>query len=118
MKQNREPLVHLVKRDNIAPWKPWVIRAATIVGGLIFVCLLCFAELKISPFKVLKYMFVGSFGSEYNVLVLFRQMSLLLIIALAITPAFKMRFWNIGAEGQVLIGAFGACACMFYCGGN
>ena len=60
MKQNREPLVHLVKRDNIAPWKPWVIRAATIVGGLIFVCLLCFAELKISPFKVLKYMFVGS----------------------------------------------------------
>ena len=118
MKQNREPLVHLVKRDNIAPWKPWVIRAATIVGGLIFVCLLCFAELKISPFKVLKYMFVGSFGSEYNVLVLFRQMSLLLIIALAITPAFKMRFWNIGAEGQVLIGAFGACACMFYCGGK
>ncbi len=118
MKQNREPLVHLVKRDNIAPWKPWVIRAATIVGGLIFICLLCFAELKISPFKVLKYMFVGSFGSEHNVLVLFRQMSLLLIIALAITPAFKMRFWNIGAEGQVLIGAFGACACMFYCGGK
>ena len=118
MKQNKEPLVHLVKRDNIAPWKPWVIRAASIIGGLIFICLLCFAELKVSPFKVIKYMFVGAFGTEHNILVMFRQMSLLLIIALAITPAFKMRFWNIGAEGQVLIGAFGACACMFYCGGK
>ena len=118
MKQNREPLVHLVKRDNIAPWKPWVIRAATIVGGLIFICLLCFAELKISPFKVLKYMFVGSFGSEHNVLVLFRQMSLLLIIALAITPAFKMRFWNIGGEGQVLIGGLATTACMVLLGGK
>ena len=33
MKQNKEPLVHLVKRDNIEPWKPWVIRAASIIGG-------------------------------------------------------------------------------------
>ena len=43
-------------------------------------------------------------------------MAILLGISLAVTPAFKMRFWNIGAEGQVLIGAFAAAACMFYMG--
>ena len=37
---------------------------------------------------------------------------MLLCIALAVTPAFKMRFWNIGGEGQVLAGALAAAACM------
>ena len=43
-------------------------------------------------------------------------MSVLLLIALALTPAFKMKFWNIGGEGQVLIGGLAAAACMICLG--
>ena len=39
-------------------------------------------------------------------------------ISLAVTPAFKMRFWNIGAEGQVLIGCLATAACMICLGGK
>ena len=41
---------------------------------------------------------------------------MLLGISLAVTPAFKMRFWNIGAEGQVLIGCLATAACMICLG--
>ena len=34
------------------------------------------------------------------------------MISLALTPAFKMQFWNIGGEGQVLVGGLAAAACM------
>ena len=40
----------------------------------------------------------------------------LLCIAVAITPAFRMRFWNIGAEGQTLIGGLATAAIMIYLG--
>ena len=33
-----------------------------------------------------------------------RDLVTLLCIGIALAPAFKMRFWNIGAEGQVLDG--------------
>lgn len=116
--KNKEPLFHIVKRDTLPGYKTWGIRGLAIVGGFIFICLLTFAAIGKSPFTVLEYMFEGTFGTERNILVLFRDTAILLLIALAVTPAFKMRFWNIGAEGQVLISAFACTACMFYLGGK
>ena len=43
---------------------------------------------------------------------------MLLCIGVALAPAFKMRFWNIGAEGQILIGALAAAFCMLYIGNS
>ena len=43
---------------------------------------------------------------------------ILLSVALAITPAFKMRFWNIGAEGQILVGGIATAAVMRYFGAS
>ena len=57
-------------------------------------------------------------GSERRIWNLLQNTAILLCISLAVTPAFKMRFWNIGAEGQVLVGALGAVACVFYLGGK
>jgi len=48
--------------------------------------------------------------------VTFQNLAVLLGISLAVTPAFKMRFWNIGAEGQVLIGCLATAACMIVLG--
>lgn len=117
-KKIREPLMHLVKRDDLPGWKAWGIRALSIVGAFIFICLLSFIVLKRSPFEIVKFMFEGAFGTKLSTLVLFRDLSILLIISLAVTPAFRMKFWNIGAEGQVLISAWGAVLCMYYLGGK
>ena len=45
-----------------------------------------------------------------------REMMVLLCIAIGLTPAFKMKFWNIGAEGQILMGGTAAAAMMIYFG--
>lgn len=47
-----------------------------------------------------------------------RDLSSLLCIAIALAPAFKMRFWNIGGEGQVLIGGLVAALIMVYFGSS
>lgn len=114
----KEPIMHLVKRSDLPGWKAWGIRALAILGGFILICIICCAELKTSPFLVIKYMFQGAFMTKTNTNVFFRDVAILLMIALAITPAFKMKFWNIGAEGQVLISAWACTACMFYLGGK
>ncbi len=117
-KKVKEPILHLVKRSDLPGWKAWGIRALAIVGSFIFICIICCAELKISPFVFIRDMFLGSFGTNTNTNVFFRDLAILLMISLAVTPAFKMKFWNIGAEGQVLISAWACTACMFYLGGK
>ena len=47
-----------------------------------------------------------------------RDLASLLLIGIALAPAFKMRFWNTGAEGQVLMGALATAAVMVYYGGK
>ncbi len=116
--KDREPLFHLVKRQHMDAWKAWTIRLASIVFSLIFICILSSIVLGQSPFGIIKYMFEGALGSELRANIFFRDMSILLIISLAVTPAFKMKFWNIGAEGQVLISAYMSVVCMFYLGGK
>ena len=49
-------------------------------------------------------MFSGAFGSARRSWVTIRDAMMLLCIGVGLAPAFKMRFWNVGAEGQVLIG--------------
>ena len=46
-------------------------------------------------------------------LVTLHDIAILLCISLAVTPAFRMRFWNTGAEGQVLIGCLSTAVCSF-----
>ena len=67
-----------------------------------------------NPIQVFKAMVTGNFGSLTKVRSLFQNLAMLLCISLAVTPAFKMKFWNLGAEGQVLVGGLASAACMFY----
>lgn len=117
-KKTREPLFHLVKRINIPSWQAWAIRAGTIIGGFVLIGLLVYIFLGIAPFNAYKYMFEGAFGNRYRTMRLLRELAILLLFALAVTPAFKMKFWNIGAEGQVLMGAYACMVCLYYLGGS
>ena len=70
----------------------------------------------INPLQVYQSIVLGAFGSVRKTWVTFQNIAILLLIALALTPAFKMKFWNIGGEGQVLIGGLAAAACMICLG--
>ncbi len=108
----REPLFHIVKRDNIPTYKAWIIRGIAIVCALIVCALITTVLTGDNPLQVYATIVKGVFGSPRKIWITLQDVSILLIISLALTPAFKMKFWNIGGEGQVLIGALASAACM------
>ncbi len=120
-KKNREPLMHMAKRDDMSPARAWLIRLAAIAIGLLVVGLVSAVLIGVNFFEVYKIMFTGVFGRllEGKTTLLWRflqQTAILLCLALAVTPAFRMRFWNCGAEGQALIGGLAAMVCMIEIG--
>ena len=111
-----EPFFRMTKRDQLPMWKAIVIRAIAIVAALVFCGLITVILTGDSPISVYATMVRGAFGNANRIWVLGQDLAILLCISLAVTPAFKMRFWNIGAEGQVLIGGLATAMCMFYIG--
>ncbi|MCR5056889.1 MAG: ABC transporter permease, partial [Clostridia bacterium] len=108
----KEPLIHITKRDTMPPWQGILIRVGAVLIALAVSAVLVIVLTKTNPMSVFDAMFKGSFGSKFKVRNLMKSVATLLCISLAITPAFKMKFWNIGAEGQVLMGALAAAAVM------
>ena len=123
-KKNREPLMHIVKRDDITGLKAWAIRIGAILLGLLLTGIISAALTNQSFGSVYEMMFRGVFGKFENILKgrttmlwqFLQQTAILLCLALAVTPAFKMRFWNCGAEGQALMGGLAAMICMIEIG--
>ena len=119
-----EPLFHLTKRATIHPVKAWIIRIAAVMLGLLVCGLVAYllSDKLQQGKKTLEdfyYCFIkGSFGSQRKMWKFFKNLAVLQCISLAVTPAFRMRFWNIGAEGQTLMGIWGAIAVAFYFGGK
>ena len=117
MKQpNKVPLVRMVKRDSISHWRAWSIRLVGLLLALAVSAIVIYAIVRLNPLKVYSAMFEGNFGSEKRFWVTLRDMVMLLCIGIGLAPAFKMRFWNIGAEGQILIGGIATAAVMIYFG--
>ncbi len=117
-KAQKEPFIHIVKRGAMPMWKGIAIRGASLVAAIIAVGIISYFAVGENPVTVYKYIFEGAFGTNRRTMVLLRDLALLLIVSLAVTPAFKMKFWNIGAEGQTLIAAFASVVCMHYWGGK
>ena len=112
----REPLVRIAKRDSIYWAKAWLVRAAAVLAALIVDALIIYFITKLNPLKVYVTMFDGAFGTNRRIWITMREIMMLLCIAVGLAPAFKMRFWNVGAEGQVLVGGIATAACMIYLG--
>lgn len=113
-----EPLFHIVKRSNVSMKKAIAVRAIAIVVALLVAGLFIFIITKRNPIEIYKQMFLGVFGSAHRITKALKSLAILLCISLAVTPAFKMKFWNCGAEGQALIGGLACAASMFYLGGS
>ena len=114
----KEPLFHIVKRSTVPMWKSWPIRLIAILAAFLVCGILTFLLVGKNPLDMYSSMFRGSFGTPRKIWKLIKDMAVLLCISLAITPAFRMKFWNIGAEGQVLVGCLATTACLFYLGGK
>ena len=111
-----EPLFHIVKRDSMPKLNSFLIRIGSILFALIFCGILTMVLTGENPISVYVTMFEGAFGSTRKFWKLMQSLAMLLCVSLALTPAFKMRFWNIGGEGQVLIGGRATTACMILLG--
>lgn len=110
----REPLFHIVKRPAIETWRSWLIRGIAIVAAILVSAVVVVVLTKENPVEVFFGFIKGNFGSARKIWKMVQDLAMLLIIAIAVTPAFKMKFWNLGAEGQVLAGGLAAIVCMRY----
>jgi ABC-type uncharacterized transport system permease subunit len=115
-KKRHEPLVRLSKRDEMVWWKAWLVRLTAILLALLACAGVIVLITDYNPIQIYVSMFQGTFGSTRKIWITLQKTAMLLCISLAVTPAFKMKFWNIGAEGQVLIGALATAGCMIYFG--
>ena len=113
---NKDLFIRIIKRDTISKWKAWEIRLIAVVLSLIVCALLIIPATHQNPINVYLGLIDGAFGSNRRIWVMIRETLTLLIIAIGLTPAFKMKFWNIGAEGQVLMGGAATAAVMIYFG--
>ena len=107
MKEQKTPLIRLAKRDGMARGKVWAIRASSFVVAILLGALI-FLVLGKNPFAAYSTILSGSLGKASAIRQTAKIAIPLLGTALAIAPCFKMRFWNIGAEGQITAGAVGA----------
>ena len=105
-----EPFVRVVKRAELPAAKTTLLRLLAVLLSLIAggVFIACVGQ---NPFVIYGTILSGAFRSVMAFQGTVKVMIPLLISSLGVTLAFKMKFWNIGAEGQIIFGA--TCATFF-----
>ena len=117
-KSARTPLFHVAKRAALPWYLSWAIRGGALILALLFCALVTNLLTGEDPVSVFVTIYKGSFGSARKIWVLLQNVAILLCVALAVTPAFRMRCWNLGGDGQMLAGALATAACMILLGGK
>ncbi len=116
-KKKRKPLFHIVRRGSLTGKQQALFYLIAIVGGLFASSIVCSLFSAGNPFQYFASLFSGAFSTERRIWLLLQDTALLLGVSLALVPAFKMRFWNLGANGQILVGCLASVTCMHYLGG-
>ena len=101
------PFIRIAKRNSVPLTQTMLIRAGGLLTALLVGSLLILA-LGHSPVAVYADMVNSAFGSRIGFNETVRIAVPLLGASLAVGLAFKMRFWNIGAEGQIIVGGIAA----------
>jgi ABC-type uncharacterized transport system permease subunit len=99
--------LRLVKREPVTGWA----KIAIPIGAIVVTLLLSAVPILFAGGHLWKsyfYLFYGAVGTRYNLLETFVKASPLVLTGLAVAFAFRAKFWNIGAEGQLLAGALAA----------
>ncbi|MGI5977141.1 MAG: ABC transporter permease [Candidatus Limivicinus sp.] len=114
----KEPLIHITRRSSIPWYRAWGIRVIAVILALVVSGVVTTLLTGENPLDVYAAMIKGAMGTKRKTWILLQNISLLLCVSLALTPAFKMHFWNIGGEGQILVGGLATTACMILLGGK
>ncbi|HWQ80565.1 MAG TPA: ABC transporter permease [Anaerovoracaceae bacterium] len=100
-------MMKLTKRPELPRRQEILIRTAAVVFSIICAGLVILI-LGYNPIVVFREIVLGAVGTELRIQQTIVKAVPLLITSLGILVAFKMKFWNIGGEGQIMMGAFGA----------
>ena len=110
---------HIVKRDNC----PLLLKCGLYLGAVVLALALGAAlltALGVDPLAYYSRMFtMGTIGNKiaYKVWINYlKDFVPLVLTSVALSLAFKMRFWNIGGEGQFILGAISAAFVAFKVG--
>ena len=109
---HKEPLLHISRRGRLSWYAAWGIRGGAVLLSLIFCALITTLVTGENPLAVYSTVFAASFSTPRRVWMLLQGIAMLLSVSLAVIPAFRMRFWNLGGEGQMLAGGLATAACM------
>ena len=112
----KEPLFHIIKRPAISRLHSAIIRMIAVALALVVCGIVIVLFTGENPITMYATMIDGAIGTSRRAWSMVQNMAILLCISLAVTPAFRMRFWNTGAEGQTLIGGLATAAVMMFCG--
>lgn len=107
-------MIHISKRGDISRGKAVFIKAAAILVSLVVCAVIITVTTGENPLSVFETMIAGAFGTKRKTWIFLQNTAILLMISIAVTPAYRMRCWNLGAEGQVLAGALSAAACILF----
>lgn len=110
-KKIHTPLVSVIKRDQLPTYQSILIRIGTFVGTFLIAMLFCFFIIKENYFEIIGTLISGATIKPWKLIM---DACLLLAFGIAIVPSFKMKYWNMGANGQVLMGALVSIVLMFY----
>ena len=86
LRSNREPLFHIVKRGALPWYRAWGIRLFAILLALIVCAIITAALTGVNPLELYAKMFEGAFGTKRRVWTLLQNLSILLCVAVAVTP--------------------------------
>ena len=109
-------MIHITKRKEMPLWQSLAVRLGAIVIALVVCGFITTITTGLNPIDVYATMIKGAFGTARKTWSLLQELAILLCISVALTPAFRMKFWNLGGEGQILIGCFASAACMILLG--
>lgn len=112
-KKKQAPLIRITKRAQANKWFSIGIYVGAIVIALLIGAVLI-ASVKVDPFAFYQKMLtIGTIGNKFaykNIENFIASFVPLLLTSLGLSLSFKMRFWNIGGEGQFIIGAITSAA--------
>ena len=112
----KEPFLRIAKRDGVKKSTRLLTIAVAILAALVVDAVFIFLVTGLNPLSVYGVMFQGTFGNAMRFSWAIRDIAGLLLVGIALAPVFKMKFWNIGAEGQILMGGLVTALIMVYVG--
>jgi len=99
--------IRISKRSDDMKVNQVIVRIVAVVMSIVCAGLVLLI-MGLDPINIFRSIIDGSLGTELRIKQSIIKAIPLLIASLGIIVAFKMNFWNIGAEGQITMGGFGA----------